>query len=129
MEYKEYKEYKEEFKNDLFAIEFIGKKSILYLFLKGRSEDRNPALFMQPIFDRVLKEVTSKGYELIIDVQGLEFMVSSTVTPIIKLLERANQNLLRVTVLYQNSVKWQKVNFSALRVFATKDERIKVKGI
>ncbi len=122
-------EHKEEFKNDLFTIEFIEKENILYLFLKGRSVDRNPAVFMQPIFEKALKEVMTKGYELIIDVQDLEFMVSSTVAPIIKLLGRANQNLLHVTVSYKNNIKWQKVNFSALRVFATGDERIKVKGI
>ncbi len=121
--------HKEEFKNDLFTIELMEKEGVLYLFLKGKSVDRNPAVFMQPIFDKVLKEVTTKEYELIIDVQYLEFMVSSTVTPIIKLLGKANQHFLRVTVLYQNRVKWQKVNFSALRVFATEDERIKVKGI
>jgi hypothetical protein len=32
-------------------------------------------------------------------------------------------------VLYDKSLKWQELNFSAIEIFQTKDQRIQIKGI
>jgi hypothetical protein len=55
-------------------------------------------------------------------------MNSSTITPIIKTLERAKRGKTRVTVTYLKSLKWQDVIFSALEIFRTKDGRVEIKG-
>jgi len=55
-------------------------------------------------------------------------MNSSTITPIIKILERAKRGSTHVTVLYDKSLKWQDLIFSALTIFTTKDKRVEIRG-
>jgi len=56
-------------------------------------------------------------------------MNSSTITPIIKILERAKSGMTKITIFYQKSLKWQELNFSALEIFKTKDNRLEIKGL
>jgi hypothetical protein len=65
---------------------------------------------------------------MMLDFRGLSYMNSSTLTPIIKILERARVGDGRVTIAYSRSQKWQEVSFSALVIFQTKDGRIEIRG-
>jgi hypothetical protein len=56
-------------------------------------------------------------------------MNSSTITPIIKVLERGKKGKNKITVIYEKSLRWQEVNFSALKIFETTDQRIEIKGL
>ena len=58
----------------------------------------------------------------------LEYMNSSTITPVIKVLERAKRGTMNVTVLFDASRKWQDLSFSALKIFETEDKRVVIKG-
>ena len=53
----------------------------------------------------------------------------NTITPIIKILERAKRSKGYVTVECLDSLKWQQLIFSALEIFQTKDKRIIIQGI
>jgi hypothetical protein len=66
---------------------------------------------------------------IILDFQKLDYMNSSTITPIIKILERAKRGKTQVTVLYKKILKWQDLSFSALEIFQTKDKRVEIKGL
>ena len=55
-------------------------------------------------------------------------MNSSSITPIIKILERAKNSMVHICVLYNNTLKWQELIFSALEIFQTKDARIDIRG-
>ena len=63
------------------------------------------------------------------DFRELDYMNSSTITPIIKVLERAKNGKAQITILYKNSLKWQELNFTALEIFGTDDDRLKIKGL
>jgi hypothetical protein len=56
-------------------------------------------------------------------------MNSSTITPIIKVLERAKRGTTPISLLYQRAVKWQDLSFSALGIFETKDRRVTIEGL
>ena len=56
-------------------------------------------------------------------------MNSSTITPLIKILERAKRGTSHVTVLYDKSLHWQDLTFSALEIFKTDDKRVDIKGV
>lgn len=62
------------------------------------------------------------------DFRELEFMNSSTVTPVAKMLEHGKKGTVSITVFYNHSKKWQELSFSALKIFETKDGRISVTG-
>jgi len=58
----------------------------------------------------------------------LEYMNSSTITPIIRMLESTKKSTENISILYDKSKKWQDLCFTALKIFETKDSRIKITG-
>lgn len=81
----------------------------------GESKDREPTKFLTPIFDTIYTRNTDKP--LLMDFTHFEYMNSSTVTPIVKQLERAKKENRKVTIHYKKGLKWQELSFAALRVF------------
>lgn len=81
----------------------------------GESKDREPTKFLTPIFDAIYTRNTSKP--LIMNFTKFEYMNSSTVTPIVKQLERAKKENRKVTIQYKKGLKWQELSFAALKVF------------
>lgn len=91
-----------------------GESEILIKWL-GESKDREPTKFLSPIFDAIYTRNQTKP--LIMDFSQFEYMNSSTVTPIVKQLERAKKENRKVTIRYKKGLKWQELSFAALRVF------------
>lgn len=100
----------------------------LTLVFEGKSILRDPMEFLQPILFRVLDEAIEAGTRLVLDFRPLEYMNSSTYTPLVKTLERARVGSGQLTVLYDEALKWQSVSFSALAIFVTSDGRVAVTG-
>jgi hypothetical protein len=95
----------------------------------GRSTARDPVSFIGPVLSGVLSRCVEAGEQLVLDFQGLEYMNSSTITPVIRILHEAKKGSARVLVLYQRAAKWQELSFSALTMFETPDKRIEIRGI
>lgn len=95
---------------------------------RGLSTARDPGQFVLPILVAALDEAAGQGRALELDFRGLEYLNSSTITPLIRVLERARRGEAAVTVIYRADLKWQAVSFSALTVFSTPDGRIAIRG-
>ncbi len=95
---------------------------------KGKSVDRDPSVFTGPILTEALEYCAGSGKKLLLDFQDLEFMNSSTITPVSKIIELGKKRSVRITILYRKSKNWQELNFSALRIFETKDGQIEITG-
>ena len=67
--------------------------------------------------NRLKIEVKYTESEILMDFTHFEYMNSSTVTPIVKQLERAKKENRKVTIHYKKGLKWQELSFAALRVF------------
>lgn len=103
----------------------FGESQIMIRWL-GESKDREPIKFLTPIFDAIyLKNQTTP---IVMDFTAFEYMNSSTVTPIVKQLERAKKENRKITIHYKKGLKWQELSFAALRVFNIPD-LIEVVGI
>lgn len=102
-----------------------GETSILFL---GKSILENPGNFILPILMESLEEVLHSGKRLVLDFRELTYMNSSTLTPIIKILERVRIAGGEITLRYRKSQEWQHVSFSALSIFLTPDGRIAIDG-
>jgi hypothetical protein len=102
---------------------------IIKIHWTGRSIDRQPDKFISPILVDILKKSSAGHKRIVFDFCKLNYMNSSTITPIIKILERAKRGKAKITILYDQSLKWQDLNFSALNIFQTKDQRIEIKGL
>ena len=116
------------FTNNLLNLEVEENNSDINIRWTGKSVDREPAKFIMPILVDSIRKSGDQNKRITLDFRELAYMNSSTITPIIKMLERAKRGKTRVTVIYLKSLKWQDVIFSALEIFRTKDERVAIKG-
>ncbi len=117
------------FTNKYLTIQVVEHENSIDVSWKGKSVDREPSKFISPILVKVLEMAGDLNKRIIMDFQSMSYMNSSTITPIIKILERAKNGMTKITIFYQKSLKWQELNFSALEIFKTKDNRLEIKGL
>ena len=119
----------ESFASNLLKIDVEENEESINIKWTGKSIHRKPGQFIAPILVDVLKKSTDLKKRIVLDFRKLDYMNSSTITPVIKILERAKRGKVQVTVLYERSLKWQDLTFSALKIFQTKDQRVEIKGL
>lgn len=120
---------RESFISNLLRIEVQEDNDSIVAYWSGKSVDRNPGKFITPILVGILNKSSDLKKRIILDFQELDYMNSSTITPLIKILERAKRGKAQVTVLYKKLLKWQDLSFSALEIFQTRDKRVEIKGL
>ncbi len=120
---------KDIYKNQLLEVEVSEGDDSIVATWTGKSVDRNPSKFLRPMLADILQRSNGAKKKIILDFQKLDFMNSSTITPIIKILERAKRSKVRLIVKYNKLLKWQDLSFSALKIFQTEDKRIEVRGL
>ena len=111
------------------TIQVVEHQNSIDVKWEGTSVDRQPSTFISPILVKVLEMASDLNKRIIMDFQSMSYMNSSTITPIIKILERAKKGMTKITIFYKKSLKWQELNFSALEIFQTKDNRLEIKGL
>jgi hypothetical protein len=95
---------------------------------RGKSSDREPGRFLVPVLAEVLERARAAGAKLVHDFSALEYMNSSTFTPVVKAIDAARKAGVAIVLEYSLARKWQALSFSALRTFETSDGRITVHG-
>lgn len=115
--------------NNFLKIQIVEHETSIDVKWEGKSIDREPSKFISPILVKVLEMASALNKRIIMDFQSLSYMNSSTITPIIKILDRAKKGMTKITIFYRKSLKWQELNFSALEIFRTKDNRLEIKGL
>jgi hypothetical protein len=118
----------EKYTNDYLNIVVTEDSDRIHMHWSGKSIDRKPSIFLTPILIKIMKRSVDRDKRMIMDFCEIEYMNSSTITPIIKILERAKRSKVGVTVKYLAHLKWQDLIFSALEIFQTKDKRILIHG-
>jgi hypothetical protein len=114
--------------NSQLTIDVSDDEQIITVHFLGKSILRDPNDFVMPILLRTLGEAIASRKRIVLDFRDLSYMNSSTLTPVIKILERARIGEGQVTVSYRKSLKWQDISFSALVIFQTPDGRIVISG-
>jgi len=119
----------ERFTSHVLTLEKIVDEPSITIRFIGKSNERNPSKFIYPILSDALDQGTSGNKDIILDFMELEYMNSSTITPILKILDKAKRGEdYRVTIVYRQSLKWQDLSFSALKIFEAKDNKIRITG-
>lgn len=95
---------------------------------RGRSADREPARFLAPVLTELIDASRRASARLRLDFTALEYMNSSTFTPIVKALGEARRSGVPIALEYAQGKNWQALSFSALRTFETPDGSIAVLG-
>lgn len=115
--------------NGLLIIEVLEEEEHITAIWLGKSIEREPGKIITPILVRLVRKCSENDKRLILDFRSLAYMNSSTITPIIKILERAKRGSTKVTVIYDITLRWQDLIFSALTIFKTKDDRVQLRGL
>jgi hypothetical protein len=118
-----------QYTNNALTIQVIEQDTTIDVKWQGKSIDREPAKFLSPILIQVLNTASDMNKRIIMDFQNLKYMNSSTITPVIKILDRAKKGMAKITILYHKATKWQELNFTALEIFNTEDNRLEIKGL
>jgi len=111
-------------KNSDLILDIDDSMDQITVIWQGRSTERDPSQFLNPIF----REISDQGKNIVFDFQELEYMNSSTLTPIIKMLELVKIKQGKLLITYAKNLKWQLMSFSALEVFKTSDNKIDIVG-
>lgn len=114
--------------NNTLIIEVSEDDNTIIINWKGKSTERDPSIFISPILSKALDNSTQYKKEIILDFTELEYMNSSTITPISKIIEKGKNGNNRITINYMKDRKWQELSFSALKIFKTADGRINFIG-
>lgn len=114
--------------SSLLSIRVTEDSQAITAIWTGKSIEREPGKFITPLLVRLVKRCSEQNRRLLLDFQSIAYMNSSTITPIIKILERAKRGSSRVTVIYDGSSKWQELIFSALTIFSTDDDQVELQG-
>jgi hypothetical protein len=110
------------------TLELLQSPQELRLRWLGKSTEREPGHFLVPILAEAFETARDAGTQLVLDFTDLDYMNSSTFTPVVKALDHSRRLAVPVILEYSLSRKWQALSFSALRTFETLDGRIKVNG-
>jgi hypothetical protein len=100
----------------------------LQLLWKGKSNSRHPSEMLAPYFRDVLAAASARDLPLEMHFEKLEHFNSSTISSIIKLIQDARLRAVKLILVYDTALKWQKLSFDALRVFA-KDDLLELRPV
>jgi len=97
------------------------------LMWRGKSNNRHPGEALAPYFRDALATAGARKVPVELHFEKLEHFNSSTITAIIQLIQDARARSIKLVLVYDQGLKWQKLSFDALRVFA-KDELLELRA-
>jgi hypothetical protein len=95
-----------------------GPGDALLCLWRGASTGRDPASLLLPYFEEVFALASGSDLGVEMHFEGLGHFNSSTVTTLIRVIQRARERRVRLKFVYDDSLKWQRLSFEALRAFA-----------
>ncbi len=119
----------ETFTSHALSLTVSEEPQTLLVTWKGRSTAREPAEFLIPILTRALERASELKRPLTLDFRNVEYFNSSTITPVVRVIEEAKRRGSSMVIVYDKKLRWQELSFSALQVFHTGDQRIRVVGV
>jgi hypothetical protein len=108
------------------AVEDEASASVQLLW-RGKSNNRHPSEALVPYFREVLARAAVRNWPIELHFEYLEHFNSSTITSIIQLIQESRARSIKLVLVYDHALKWQKLSFDALRVFA-KDNLLELRA-
>ena len=91
------------------------------LHWSGRSTEEDPSKVLIPFFQRVLEAASAAGTSVEMHFERLEYCNSLTIMSLIQLVRDARRLNVKLVLVHDGGLRWQKLMFEALKTLA-KDE-------
>ena len=102
-------------------IDVLERESSFLLFWLGMSNERQPEKVLKPFFANILAAAQAGKKSIELHFERIERFNSSTILCIIQLIQDARRNQIKLEAVYDETRKWQRLSFDALRIFAKAD--------
>lgn len=102
--------------------------STLLLRWRGRSHHRQPGNVLGPYLSAAVREASDASALLEMRFDELEYFNSATVMAIIQCVHAARSNKVRLRLVYDDALEWQRLSFDPMHVF-TRDGLVEICGI
>lgn len=80
----------------------------------GKSTEADPGSVLNPYLDEVIQEAKSNSCKIVVDFSQLEYMNSSTIPPIMRMVTNMEKESIQGEIVYKGDLKWQVASFKAL---------------
>ncbi len=100
----------------------VTPESVFRCTWKGKSNERNPPEILKPWFEKLLASVGEKHGTVEMHFEKIEHFNSSTITALIRLIQICRKTNIKLVMVYDQTLKWQRLSFDALRVFEKNDD-------
>jgi hypothetical protein len=118
----------EKLSDKALTLEISDEGSEVVVRFLGRSTARDPRVFLGPALSKVLETSLTAKKPLALDFRSLEFFNSSTITPVVRLLQQVKAQGGRAVIRYRADLNWQRMSFSALSVLESDGKSIVLDG-
>ena len=110
------------------TLEISDEGSEVLVRLLGRSTARDPRAFLGPALSKVLEVSLAAKKPLTLDFRALDYFNSSTITPVVRILQQVKAQGGRAVIRYRADLNWQRLSFSALSVLESDGKAIVLDG-
>ncbi|MCC7381117.1 MAG: hypothetical protein IT384_04770 [Deltaproteobacteria bacterium] len=87
----------------------------------GKSNARQPSQILGPFFDSVADQAAQSQSMIEMHFERMEHFNSSTITAVIRFIQHLRAQGVRLKIVFDGALKWQKLSFEALRIFEKPD--------
>jgi hypothetical protein len=110
------------------TIELSQDDGLITCTWRGKSTERQPGKVLGPYFEGVLGAASDSAVPVEMHFEELDHFNSSTITALIRLIQSARTKNVRLVVVYNQELKWQRLSFDALRVFDKNDQLFELRA-
>ena len=96
---------------------------------RGKSNERNPPEILKPWFEKLLTSVGERKGSIEMHFEKIDHFNSSTITALIRLIQACRKGRIKLAMVYDQSLKWQRLSFDALRVFEKSDDLFSLRSV
>ena len=99
------------------TIDVEDRPEVLVAQWSGKSTDRQPHRVLEPFFAELLDEASKRKLPIEMHFGRLAHFNSSTISCLIRLVQDSQNRDVKLVLVYDEKVSWQRLSFDALRVF------------
>lgn len=99
----------------------LAQPGVILLDWRGKSNARQPGTILAPFLADVAKHAVTTKRSIEMRFEHLEHFNSSTITSLIQLIQDLRNKGVKLTIVFEQGLKWQRLSFDALRIFEKPD--------